>query len=178
MTQREWLMRLLHDILRKLLISVKHRTTYSSVAMWTFTPISRIALRHIFECQFADQEEYGFGLVRRAGHSCILGHAFVLSSLAKLQQQQGPEEGSYKIALRWQKNRRPFLGVKGYVGQAPDHVEEGDIAVIFLGAKFPYILRKLEDDIYRFIGEAYVHGIMYGEFFTRHEPHMEEFILR
>jgi hypothetical protein len=126
----------------------------------------------------ADQEQYGFGLIRKASRSCLLGHALVLSYLKQPQRQQAPEEGGYKIMLRWQQYRRPFLSAKGYAGLAPDHAEEGDIAVIFSGAKFPYILRNLKDGTYQFIGEAYVHGIMYGDLMSRNETEMEEFVLR
>jgi hypothetical protein len=69
--------------------------------------------------------------------------------------------------MGWQRYRRPFLSSKGYVGLAPDHVQEGDLIVIFFGGKFPYIIRKTDDGRFIFIGEAYVHGIMYGEFIER-----------
>jgi hypothetical protein len=53
----------------------------------------------------------------------------------------------------------------------------GDVLVIFLGGKFPYVVRSNGDGTYRFIGDAYVHGIMYGEF-TKKEPRVEDFALR
>lgn len=66
-----------------------------------------------------------------------------------------------------QRDRRPFLSVQGYVGLAPDSAEIGDIMVIFLGAKLPYVLRQTSDSRWRVVGEAYIHGIMYGEYFGR-----------
>ena len=34
---------------------------------------------------------------------------------------------------------------------------------ILMGARVPFILRKVEGDRYMIVGEAYVYGIMYGE---------------
>jgi hypothetical protein len=63
--------------------------------------------------------------------------------------------------------RKPFLSKKGYMGLCAGSIQEGDITVIFLGGKFPYIIRENDDGTFRLIGEAYVHGIMYGEFMER-----------
>lgn len=59
--------------------------------------------------------------------------------------------------------RRPFISKSGYVGLAPMHAQKGDMIVIFLGGKSPYVIRRT-NDTYHLIGEAYVHEIMYGEF--------------
>jgi len=83
----------------------------------------------------------------------------------------------YVELMRYQKSRRPFLSDSGYVGLAPGSSEKGDVVVIFRGAKFPYVLRRNGDGTYRFLGEAYVHGIMYGEYLEC--PREEEtFVLR
>jgi hypothetical protein len=73
--------------------------------------------------------------------------------------------------------RRPFVTVKGFVGLAPKHVEEGDVIVIFPGARFPYVLRRCDDGTYVLVGETFVHGIMYGELVTE-DREMEEFVLK
>jgi len=73
----------------------------------------------------------------------------------------------YVNMMSWQRFRRPFLSQKGYFGLVPDTAAVGDVVVVFEGAKFPYVLRKCEDEVeekYTLVGEAYVHGIMYGEF--------------
>ena len=67
--------------------------------------------------------------------------------------------------------------MKGFVGLAPKHVENGDLIVIFPGAKFPYVLRRFDDGKCILVGEAFVHGIMYGEFMSK-DPEIEEFVLR
>ena len=66
--------------------------------------------------------------------------------------------------------------MQGYIGLAPDHTQKSDILVIFLGGKFPYILRKAGNEMYRFIGEAYVHDIMYEQFMEG-DLKIEKFIL-
>jgi len=66
--------------------------------------------------------------------------------------------------MGWQRDRQPFLLEKGYVRLAPIHIQEGDIVVLFLGAKLPYVIRKKDYATYTFIKEAYIHRIMYGEF--------------
>jgi len=84
---------------------------------------------------------------------------------------------TYITDMKDQAFRRPFLSSKGYVGLVPDHAKVGDVLVILRGGKFPYVLRGNGDDTYGFVGDAYVHGIMYGEF-VEEEPSVEEFILR
>jgi hypothetical protein len=132
----------------------------------------------------ADQERYGVGFVRRATATFSRdGHAQVLEEISRNRAGQlirGPppaEMHSYYGALRQQYNRRPFLSEKGYVGLAPDTARVGDQAVILLGSKFTYVVRRIEGTFYRLVGEAYVHGIMYGEYLTR-DRILDEFILR
>jgi len=158
----------------------------------------------------ADMQQYGVGFIKRADPSfCHRGYEQVLKRLEAEQHHDvkeppGPiqteEEGSYYHMLGWQRNRRPFLGVKGTVGLAPDRAECGDKVVVFCGGKFPYIVRMVRGDgvnrrgrseiegelegemggreeiFWWIIGEAYVHGCMYGEFFKTPRT-MEEFIL-
>ena len=60
--------------------------------------------------------------------------------------------------------RRPFITENGFVGLGPEHLDKDDVVVVFLGARFSYILRKSLPAGWTLVGEAYVHGIMYGEF--------------
>jgi hypothetical protein len=59
-------------------------------------------------------------------------------------------------------NRRLLLSSRGYVGLAPAAMQPGDVIAILFGSQMPMILRKVNMH-WLFIGEAYVHGIMYGE---------------
>lgn len=116
---------------------------------------------------------------------------------------QTEELKSYYSMLAWQRNRRPYLGEKGTVGLAPLDSECGDRVVVFCGSKFTYVVRKVsggrakkgstddmggqlgvefegddgeEEPLWCVIGEAYTHGIMYGEYFRKPRK-MKEFIL-
>ncbi|KAI0104988.1 heterokaryon incompatibility protein-domain-containing protein [Nemania sp. FL0031] len=78
--------------------------------------------------------------------------------------------------LRWVK-KRPLLGAQGYVGLAPGDVQKGDLLVLLQSCNAPYILRKRpldrESESYALIGEAFIWGIMDGEYRPRDS---EEFI--
>jgi hypothetical protein len=84
--------------------------------------------------------------------------------------------GSYTISMGDQFKRRPFLSEQGYVGLAPSHAEAGDVIVIIYGAIVPFILREVGNGRYNLVGEAYVHGIMDGEYIENGPP-TETFIL-
>jgi len=60
-------------------------------------------------------------------------------------------------------SRRFFRTRKGYFGLGPPIMKNGDLCSLFFGAEVPYILRLGEDGTFIFVGECYVHGIMYGE---------------
>jgi hypothetical protein len=52
------------------------------------------------------------------------------------------------------------------IGLGPNTTQKGDKVCILLGCHVPVIIRP-EGDHYIFIGEAYIHGVMYGELFER-----------
>lgn len=63
-----------------------------------------------------------------------------------------------------------FFSTTGYIGLAPETPEVGDLVSIFLGADVPFAVRKVSSeanekgsDMFRFISECYVHGMMSGE---------------
>jgi hypothetical protein len=98
---------------------------------------------------------------------------FLESAIEGKIQQTTPSEESiaYIGAMRDMHSRRAFLSKLGYVGLAPQTMILGDVICIFAGAKYPYIIRKCpgDDQLFQLVGEAYVHGIMYGEVFQRGE---------
>jgi hypothetical protein len=64
--------------------------------------------------------------------------------------------------------RRIFVSRGGYVGLCPFSARRGDYVVVFNGGKTAYILREKqtkESKNFKFIGEAYLHGLMNGEAF-------------
>ena len=74
---------------------------------------------------------------------------------------------AYYVAMSCLHNRRPFLSTSGYVGLLPVHSKPGDLICIIFGAIVPFVLRKLDNGQYELIGEAYVHGIMDGEYLEK-----------
>ncbi|KAI0434490.1 heterokaryon incompatibility protein-domain-containing protein [Xylaria sp. FL1042] len=60
------------------------------------------------------------------------------------------------------KGRRVFRTSGNFWGITSEHVKKGDHVSILSGADTPYVLRRGSLG-WKLIGEAYVHGIMYGE---------------
>ncbi|KAK0099322.1 hypothetical protein ONS95_006318 [Cadophora gregata] len=52
--------------------------------------------------------------------------------------------------------------VKGYMGQGLQGIKAGDEILLVAGVSRPLIARRMGER-YRLIGQAYVHGVMYGE---------------
>jgi hypothetical protein len=65
-------------------------------------------------------------------------------------------------ALNRSRNRRLCLTEGKGIGQVPKYAQSGDEVWIFLGAKVPFVLRRVGPR-YILVGECYIHGIMYGE---------------
>jgi hypothetical protein len=60
--------------------------------------------------------------------------------------------------------RRLFVTHNAYVGLAREEVKVGDLVTILMGGDIPFLLReRTEESTFQFVGEAYVHGVMYGE---------------
>ncbi|KAM7214528.1 Heterokaryon incompatibility protein (HET) domain containing protein [Rhypophila decipiens] len=63
---------------------------------------------------------------------------------------------------------RPFLTSRGWVGRGPAGMKAGDVVVILWGCRLPIVLRPCggdaDDQKYQLVGDAYVHGLMDGEF--------------
>ena len=70
---------------------------------------------------------------------------------------------SFAVAARNMCNgRRFFITSKGYTGIGPAALRQHDLVCVLFGGRTPFVLKK-EEDSYRFLGEAYVHGLMNGE---------------
>ncbi|KAJ4169008.1 hypothetical protein NW754_010940 [Fusarium falciforme] len=59
--------------------------------------------------------------------------------------------------------RRAFLTSTGYVGVGPLDTRVGDEVCVFIGGNAAYLVRPEENELHSLVGEAYVHGVMYGE---------------
>ncbi|KAI4276199.1 MAG: hypothetical protein LQ337_002666 [Flavoplaca oasis] len=95
----------------------------------------------------------------------------ILSCLAddKAQSKQPMDTLRAKISqtfrydfLRVARNRKFCITKKRYMGWCPFETEPGDRICILFGGQTPYIVRK-QGAGYRFLGEAYIHGVMNGE---------------
>jgi hypothetical protein len=84
---------------------------------------------------------------------------------------------SYMDMMLFMYDSRPFLSAHGYAGLCLGRTQLGDIICILLGAHVPYIIREVSDCKYKLIGEAYVYGIMDGEFVNQESPQPEIFKL-
>jgi hypothetical protein len=75
--------------------------------------------------------------------------------------------GLYSVQLDRTCHRRRFFATsRGQIGFGPTHTQPRDLICVFYGGETPYILRKdPAADTFELIGEAYVHGLMYGEAF-------------
>jgi len=127
-----------------------------------------------YRIPIADQEMNSQGFVHRATEDSRVGYELLRKDLAAgevLKETMRSEKSSYWNMMESLQHRRPFISEKGYVGLGPEHLTRGDVICLFLGAKFPYILRKDSSGNWSLVGEAYVHGIMYGEFM---ESNLEE----
>ncbi|KAF2102477.1 hypothetical protein NA57DRAFT_52051 [Rhizodiscina lignyota] len=60
-------------------------------------------------------------------------------------------------------NGRYCATVNGFIGVALNEVKGGDKICVFQGAVVPFVVRPASASTYRFVGECYIHGIMYGE---------------
>ncbi|KAF2839141.1 hypothetical protein M501DRAFT_1003701 [Patellaria atrata CBS 101060] len=59
-------------------------------------------------------------------------------------------------------NRRFYRTSGGRYGWAPDTTRSGDLVAVLHGLEAPFILRAAEDGRYVIVGDAYLHGVMYG----------------
>ncbi|KAH6716433.1 heterokaryon incompatibility protein-domain-containing protein, partial [Leptodontidium sp. MPI-SDFR-AT-0119] len=74
---------------------------------------------------------------------------------------------SYMKFMRQMYGRRPLRTRNGYAGLGPIYTTKEDIVCIIFGAQVPYVLRPDGKGQYRLVGEAYIHGIMDGEFMEK-----------
>jgi hypothetical protein len=80
------------------------------------------------------------------------------------------QDYSYSVVSRCAK--RTFITTTtGYYGLAPQKTKAGDLVCIVYGADVAFILRKPEPELGNvpgsFVGEAYIHGIMQGEYLEK-----------
>jgi hypothetical protein len=65
--------------------------------------------------------------------------------------------------------RKLFAAEGGRVGVGPRGMSVGDVVCIFKCVRVPFVLRKHESEphTYYLVGEAFVHGMMQGEYLRK-----------
>ncbi|OLN86983.1 Heterokaryon incompatibility protein 6, OR allele 5 [Colletotrichum chlorophyti] len=82
--------------------------------------------------------------------------------------RQLPGQSRYSENMDKMTGKRPYMTRQGYVGMAPAGARSGDVVVILLGSRIPYVLRPSGNGMrWCFVGEAYCDGAMDGETLTR-----------
>lgn len=90
----------------------------------------------------------------------------------------GGDALAFSARVRSQAWRRTFISTaSGFIGCSTQGTREGDIVVIFFGAKTPSTLRR-HGKYYQLIGPCYIHGVMDGEAIESGAFVEEEFDLR
>ncbi|KAI0123070.1 heterokaryon incompatibility protein-domain-containing protein [Xylariales sp. AK1849] len=74
------------------------------------------------------------------------------------------------------RHRTLFKMASGRVCLGPESIQEGDIVSILFGSQAPIVLRSVETGQYSYIGDAYVHDVLDGQFIET-EPTEEIFCL-
>jgi hypothetical protein len=108
-------------------------------------------------------DQAGLGAARSRASSSIR-EEYELLRLPETYTSQRVVNQQYEVAMGFQHHRKPFLSAEGYVGLVPAVAEIGDIIIIIFGATVPFVVRELDGGKVQLIGEAFVYGIMDGEF--------------
>ncbi len=66
-------------------------------------------------------------------------------------------------------HRRLMSTEKGLLGLVPDTTRPGDKICILYGGRVPFVLRPCQGRLFFLIGEAYLHGVMNGEFINHNQ---------
>jgi hypothetical protein len=93
--------------------------------------------------------------------------------------EQRRRANPFRIRVAAASNRRFCVTRNEYFGLLPPAAQVGDLICLLLGGDAPVVLRRDESDgLYSYIGDCYVHGIMYGEALKRADFHIEDFVLK
>lgn len=65
----------------------------------------------------------------------------------------------------------------GYIGLVSPKAQVGDLIVVIMGARIPFVIRKAQGG-YLLVGDAYVHGLMEGEALRRSDLRQVDIVLQ
>jgi hypothetical protein len=80
--------------------------------------------------------------------------------------------GFVKAATNISVDRKLCLTKRGYLGQIPIEAQSRDSICIFPGEVVPFVIRR-SGEHWKIVGDAYIHGIMYGELFKGPCPNVK-----
>jgi hypothetical protein len=75
-------------------------------------------------------------------------------------------ELEFIAGMFWSSGRQFFKMQNHKMGLALRGVQAGDMVCLLSGAPTPHVIRRVrerDDEVYRFVGDAYVDGMMHGE---------------
>jgi hypothetical protein len=78
----------------------------------------------------------------------------------KLERDYDDISESFRVAYS---RRRLFRTNKNYLGIAAESLKRGDAVWVLAGSRVPLVLRPAENEAWKLVGEAYIHGLMNGE---------------
>ena len=110
-------------------------------------------------------------LLIREPHTAPIDIGFMQNAMKDLAKPSTPSGkalydriNAFRLAVEKAGNcRRLFVTANGYIGLGPRSLQPGDEVWIVSGLGTPSVLRPSRTGRFRWIGEAYVHGIMHGE---------------
>lgn len=75
-------------------------------------------------------------------------------------------------------NKHFFSTSTGLIGNGPPTMRNGDIVAVLHGLQVPAVLRPLGQNRFQYVGECFLHGIMFGEAFAQDDREHEIFELQ
>jgi hypothetical protein len=117
-----------------------------------------------------NEKPYLFNLVL-AFNQLLLGISEKLYRLLGMRLNYAPVSSGFRLRLFAAAEQRRFVYTReGFVGLASPQTRPGDCIALFAGGKVPVVIRDAEGSegnmvLWRIVGDAYVHGIMFGEGF-------------
>jgi hypothetical protein len=105
--------------------------------------------------------------------SWIMAAIMTASGLVLYQQGYDPQTlRSFEVNIGASMRRLIARLEDGLIGLVPEGAVAGDRVALLEGGKVPVVIRQCESSSdWRIIGEAYIHGVMYGEAFRPDKSH-------
>jgi hypothetical protein len=116
------------------------------------------------------QNPFSFNIVL-AFHQLVLNIFMKLHKLLGIRFNDTSVSSGFRLRLFAAVDQRRFIYTqKGFIGLASPQTQPGDCVALFAGGHVPIVIRDVDGlegkkVLWRVVGDAYVHGIMFGEGF-------------